>query len=161
MGNLPLFLSSFFLYGKAAVIKRHYISSLGSLMLLFLFSCLSLLFFLLEISHIVLTLSVHAGLFRCFHSPSNSAMDYRIFNACMQSFCRCIQGGHFGLSSLFWGQTCTHCSSCEKKSAHCSSCEKISIHFLRQKYLFTAVLVKKTHTCCSSCDKNMHSLQFL
>ena len=30
-----------------------------------------------------LTLLAHAGLFWCFHSPPNSDVDYRIFNARM------------------------------------------------------------------------------
>ena len=33
-----------------------------------------------------LTLLVHAGLFCCFHSPSNSDMDYMILNVCMALF---------------------------------------------------------------------------
>ena len=78
-GNLPLF---FFLYGKVAVIKRHYIQPSIPNSVIFTLLPFSSLFCLSEFFHIVLTLSVHAGLFRCFHSPPNSAMDYRIFNAC-------------------------------------------------------------------------------
>ena len=29
------------------------------------------------------TLSVHAGLFECFHNPPNNDMDYKIFGVCM------------------------------------------------------------------------------
>ena len=132
-------------------------------MLLFLFSCLSLLFFLLEISPLVLTLSVHAGLFRCFHSPSNSAMDDRIFNACMHSLQflwkeKCsLQFLWKVLTAVLAAKISVHCSSCEKKSTCCSSCDKNmhSLQFLWKALI--AVLVKSTH--CSSCEK--HSLQFL
>ena len=31
--------------------------------------------------------------FQCFHNPSNSDVDYRIFNVCMWSFCMHIQMG--------------------------------------------------------------------
>ena len=39
----------------------------------------------------LLLVLVHAGLFWCFqfHNPPNTHMDYRIFNMCMWSFCKC------------------------------------------------------------------------
>ena len=46
------------------------------------------------------TLLVLAGLFWCFHNPSNSDMDCRIFNMCMWPFCRCIQMGDLYLGDL-------------------------------------------------------------
>ena len=45
-----------------------------------------------------LTLSVHAGLFWCFHSPPHSDVDYRIFNVRMWSCCMRIHSVY----SLIW-----------------------------------------------------------
>ena len=50
--------------------------------LLFLF----LIFRIVSNFNIMKTFLVHVGLFRCFHSPPNSDMDYRIFNVLM-TFC--------------------------------------------------------------------------
>ena len=51
----------------------------------------------------LLTLSVYAGLFWCFHNPLNSDKDYRIFNVCMWSCCmRMHTRGTTSVYSLNW-----------------------------------------------------------
>ena len=47
------------------------------------------------------TLLVHAGLFGCFHNPTNSDMNHRSFKAAYVIFLRaCTQGGPRGFISL-------------------------------------------------------------
>ena len=44
----------------------------------------------------ILILSVHAGLFWCFHKPSNSDMDYVSLTCVCDVFCMCIHTGELG-----------------------------------------------------------------
>ena len=105
----------------------------------------------------------HAGLFWCFYNPSNSDMDYRIFNVRMWSFCfhlhagptifhfqssassSCLERQHRKLLTCFidlFVQSTDHShndSSAEKICCHLSqcvaSCLVVVVHFFLKKLL--------------------------